>query len=182
MVAAAALGLAACGGSSHPATTTSTTTTTATAPRHTVTSLPPESSAVLSQIDVAYPEGSAAEQTKPTVTPPVAGLKATFTLHLKVSSTLGARGYARRDYEILLKGIRPRCAVWTQLDDGALGSEAAVALPAPIELGWCAGVYRGRVLLQTNPSCPPRTSTTAPPCRTYAPRYAVVGRFTFRTR
>jgi hypothetical protein len=191
---ASSLALGACGGSSgHPGDATSTSRaadTPATATGATATPTVParrvvprtESSGVLTQVNNHYPDGKPAEQTAPTVTPGTGGLKTVFTLHLNVRSLLGPHGYARRDYEVLLAGIRPRCALWTQLDAGKLGTRADVALHPPYYLGWCAGAYHGTVLLQTNPSCPPRTSTTAPPCRMYPTRYAVVGRFTFRAR
>lgn len=195
---ASSLVIGACGGSSGndgatgaastaadtPVTSTGATATAPTNPTppgHKV--IPPaESSGVLTQVNKHYPKGTPAEQTAPTVTPAAGGAKTVFALHLNVRSQLGARGYASRDYEVLLAGIRPRCALWTELPAGRLGARAEVALHPPYYLGWCAGPYHGTVLLQTNASCPPRTSTTAPPCRTFPTRYAVVGRFTFRAR
>lgn len=180
-------GIAACGGSGHHASTTRTTggatsatSTTLASPSRTLPSRP--ESSILPQLRIHYPTAPPADQTAPTVTPTSGTTKTVFVVHLNVRSHLGAHGYARLDYEVLMAGIHPRCGQWTELDAARFGTRAEIVLRPPFVLGWCAGPYNVRVLLQTNPSCPPRTSTSAPPCRTYPTRYAVVGRFTFVTR
>jgi hypothetical protein len=136
----------------------------------------------LQQAYIHYPAAPASEQTAPTVTPAKGSTTGVFTVHLTVRSLLGAHGYHLRMYRVVLKGIRPRCAVFTLLSAGQLGKQATVELRPPIELGWCPGEYQGEVLLETDPSCPPRKSTSAPPCRVTPTQYADVGHFTFVTR
>jgi len=176
------LAIAACGGSGGNGK--SKTSTTSTAPTSTAIRPPshPEGGGVFTQVDVTYPPAPKALDTEPTVSPAVGGLTTVFTVHVQVRSRLGAHGHARLAYRVLLKGIRPRCAVFTELDAARLGSRAPIHLHPPIELGWCAGTYKGTVLLETNPSCPPPTSASAPPCHLFATRYEVVGHFSFVAR
>jgi hypothetical protein len=178
--------LAACGGSgrsggSKKTTTTSTPKTATVTPPSGKRPVKSEGPGYLTQVNVHYPAAPAALDTAPTVSPAVGGLTAVFAVHVTVHSTLGASGDFRRDYRVLLDGIRPRCAVFTELDAARLGSRATILLRPPIELGWCRGPYKGTVLLETNPSCPPPTSSS-PPCHLFATRYQVVGRFSFVAR
>jgi hypothetical protein len=181
LAAACILLLAGCGGSSKQPPHTGTAKTTATVPRIPVKAKP-EGTGVLAQATISYPMGPASLQAAPSVTPAVGSTTTVFALHVHVRSPLGPHGRYFRDYRVLLTGIRPRCAVFTDFYAATVGARATIELRPPLELGWCRGPYHGRVLLQTSSSCPPRTSTNAPACLTLPTRDEVVGRFGFVAR
>jgi hypothetical protein len=162
--------VAACGGGSPHSTTNR-----AFAPAR------PETSAPKVANDESFATAPAREQTHPSLTPRTGTTTTRFALRLTVREPLGAHGTSRRLYRIVLKGPRPRCSVFTDLDAAKAGARASVPLVAPIELGWCRGTFHGMVVLETSPSCVARGKGETR-CGAFKTRELNAGRFVLVTR
>jgi hypothetical protein len=140
-------------------------------------------SAVLGEAALAnkrYPPAPATAQTHPLTSPARGTSTTTFTVALTARRTLGVSGTGRYGYELLLAGPRPRCTEFTEVTHAARAARVQVRLVAPLVTGWCLGDFRGTVLLDEEPYCPP------PPaggpihaCRLFATRLLDVGHFSF---
>ncbi len=158
--------LAACGGGAKTAPTGS--------------GFAPESR-VLSLAAARFPPAPAAEQTQPSVAPAVGTTTTRFQVRFTARQRLGANGPVRYDYRIILQGVHPRCAVFTEVTVAARDERVSTILRPPFDLGWCIGPYRALVVLDTSPHClPPQPGS--PACTLFATRSLDAGRFSFSAR
>lgn len=128
----------------------------------------------------AAPNGPSAEQTRPTVAPAQGHSSTAFVLRLTAREQIGVNGVVSSDYRVRASRVGGGCASQIVIAQGARGSRLRVRLPPP-RGGWCAGRYKGTVLLERGPYCP-KGGTTGPPqpCPLFASQQVTVGRFGFR--
>jgi hypothetical protein len=131
---------------------------------------------------IGPPEGTAAEQTHPSVRPRIGRAHTRFVVRLTLTNAPGHVGVLATDYRLQLTvpSARPvsRCspaAAPMTIDSGVAHQTVRFPLSAPAA-GWCTGRYTLTVFLQRGPYCPaPAPGQPPSPCPEFATQELDVG-------